>query len=98
MADAHVVTVEIHGQTYPIKTALDPAYVQRLAAYVDARMQQAAVGAPSADTVGLAILTALNIADEYFRARDLQAEASGTLAERAAALERMVDQALQLVQ
>jgi cell division protein ZapA len=96
MPDSRVVTVEIQGQQYPIKTSLDVVYVQRLASHVNARMEQAAGTAPSADTVGLAILTALNIADELFRARDQQTSASGSLAERAAALERIVDQALAL--
>ncbi len=96
MPDSRVVTVEIQGQQYPIKTTLDVVYVQRLASHVNARMEQAAATAPSADTVGLAILTALNIADELFRARDQQTSASGSLAERAAALERIVDQALAL--
>ena len=56
------------------------------------------MSAPSADTVGLAILTALNITDEFFRARDERATETGTLAERAAALERMLDHALQLAE
>jgi cell division protein ZapA (FtsZ GTPase activity inhibitor) len=72
--------------------------VQRLAALVDARMQQAALSAPSADTVGLAILTALNIADEHLRSREQHDSASGSLAERTAALERMVDHALALAE
>ncbi len=98
MAELKVVTVEIQGQQYPIRTALDASYVHRLAAHVESRLQKAAVAAPSADTVGLAILTALNITDEFFRARDEGAERSGTLAERTAAIERMVDQALQLAE
>jgi cell division protein ZapA len=98
MRDLKVVTVEIQGQQYPIKTSLDAAYVHRLAAHVESRLQKAAQAAPSADTVGLAILTALNITDEYFRARDERAADSGTLAERTAALERMLDDALQLAQ
>ncbi len=96
MRDLKVVTVEIHGQQYPIKTSLDATYVQRLAAHVDSRLHKAALAAPSADTVALAILTALNITDEYFRAREQQAVDSGTLAERTAVLERIVDQALAL--
>ena len=98
MADLKVVNVEIQGQHFPIKTSLDPAYVHRLAAHVEARLQRAALSAPSADTVGLAILTALNITDEFFRARDQRVADSGTLAERAAALERIVDHALQLAE
>jgi len=96
MAEVKVVTVEIQGQQYPIKTSLDDAYVHRLAAHVESRLQKAARSAPSADTVGLAILTALNITDEYFRARAERAAETDTIAERAAALERIVDQALQL--
>ncbi|MDH4065594.1 MAG: cell division protein ZapA [Acidobacteriota bacterium] len=96
MADLKVVTVEIQGQQYPIRTSLDDGYVHRLAAYVDARLQKAAQSAPSADTVGLAILAALNITDEYFRVRDERTLETDTVAERTAALERMVDQALQL--
>jgi cell division protein ZapA len=98
MPEQKVVTVEIQGQQYPIKTTLDPTYVHRLAAHVESRLQKAQLSAPSADTVGLAILTALNITDEYFRARDERAAESGTLAERAAALERIVDHALQLAE
>jgi cell division protein ZapA len=98
MAELKVITVEIQGQQYPIRTALDPAYVHRLAAHVESRLLKAAVAAPSADTVGLAILTALNITDEFFRARDEGAAHSGSIAERTAALERMVDQALQLAE
>ncbi|MCC7032655.1 MAG: cell division protein ZapA [Acidobacteria bacterium] len=96
MRDLKVVTVEIHGQQYPIKTSLDAPYVEQLAAHVDSRLNRAALAAPSADTVALVILTALNITDEYFRAREQQATDSGTLAERTAALERIVDQALAL--
>lgn len=98
MPDLRVVTVEIQGQQYPIKTTLDAEYVQRLAAHVESRLQKAALAAPSADTVGLAILTALNITDEFFRARDERAADEGTLAERAAVLERIVDEALHLAE
>jgi cell division protein ZapA len=98
MPEMKVVTVEIQGQHYPIKTSLDPSYVHRLAAHVESRLQKAALSAPSADTVGLAILTALNITDEFFRARDERAAETGTLAERTAALERIVDHALQLAE
>lgn len=98
MPELKVVTVEIQGQHYPIKTTLEASYVHRLAAHVESRLQKAALSAPSADTVGLAVLAALNITDEYFRARDERAAESGSLAERAAALERILDDALQLAE
>jgi hypothetical protein len=57
-------------------------------------MRMASDTAPASDTLGLAILVALNIADEYFRARDRQSEAHGELNERAMRLERIVDEVL----
>jgi cell division protein ZapA len=92
-----VITVEIAGQTYPIRSTLDPKYVAELAAYVDEKMRAASDTAPSSDLLGLAVLVALNIADEYFRARDQQSSASGDLNARALRLERLVDDVLSQV-
>ena len=96
MGEKNVVHIEVHGQKYPIRTELDPQYVEELAQFVEARMALAAKASPSSDAVGLAILTALNITDEYFRARNNATSESGNVAARTAALERMVDQALSL--
>jgi cell division protein ZapA len=89
-----VVTVEIAGQRYPIRSALDERYVAELAAYVDRKMRAASDAAPTSDTLGLAVLVALNIADECFRARAQQSEAHGELNERAMRLEQFVDEVL----
>ncbi len=88
-----VVTVEIGGQRYPIRSGLDPAYVGELAAYVDKKMRAASDAAPTTDMLGLAILVALNLADEYFRARQHQSS-HGELNERALRLEQLLDQIL----
>jgi cell division protein ZapA len=89
-----VVTVEIGGQRYPIRSGLDPTYVGELASYVDQKMRAASEAAPTTDMLGLAILVALNLADEYFRARQNQSSADGELNERAIRLEQLVDQIL----
>jgi cell division protein ZapA len=91
---SQVVTVEIAGQRYPIRSALDERYVAELAAYVDGKMRAAAETAPASDLLGLAILVALNVADEYFRARQLQSSAHGELNDRALRLEQLVDEVL----
>jgi cell division protein ZapA len=96
MPDPRVVQIEVHGQRYPIRTTLDQSYVLELALYVDRKLALAADASPSSDTLGLAVLTALNIADELFRARDLRVNESDSLTARAVALEEIVDQALQL--
>jgi cell division protein ZapA len=98
MPDPRVVHVEVHGQRYPIRTSLDPQYVEELAQFVEARMALALKSSPSSDAVGLAILTALNITDEYFRARTALSNTSGTMSARAEELERIVDQALALAE
>jgi cell division protein ZapA len=98
MAEPRVVQIEVHGQKYPIRTHLDPQYVEELAQFVEARMTMAAKVSPSSDAVALAILTALNITDEYFRMRNNASTNSGTIAARTEALERMVDQALALAE
>ena len=98
MGEPKVVQIEVHGQKYPIRTDLDPRYVEELAQFVEARMALAARSSPSSDAVGLAILTALNITDEYFRARSALTSNSGTFSARTEALEKIVDQALALAE
>ena len=94
MEPARVVTVEIGGQRYPIRSTLEQSYVTELAAYVDGKLRSASDAAPAADGMGLAILVALNLADELFRARDRQSIATDDLAERALRLEQLLDDVL----
>ncbi len=89
-----VVPVEILGQQYPIRSSLDERYVTELAVYVDEKMRAAAEVSPSGDNVRLAVLAALNIADEFFRCRETGRAWQDLLAERVGALEQMVDRAL----
>jgi cell division protein ZapA len=89
-----VVTVEIAGHRYPIRSDLDERYVAELAAYVDQKMRAAVTAAPESDMLGLAILVALNIADDVFRARQQQSSVHGALNERALRLEQLVDAVL----
>ena len=91
---SRIVTVEIHGQRYPIKSTLDAAYVAELAGYVDEKMRLALKECPSGDTLKVAVLAALNIADEYFRACDDVHDSHAGFAHRAKELERMLDMAL----
>jgi cell division protein ZapA len=93
---SRVVTVEIHGQQYPIRSGLDAKYVVELAAYVDEKMRLASRETPAGDTLKLAVLAALNIADEYFRALDDEREHHQQVARRAGELEKMLDLALDL--
>ncbi len=64
------VTVQIFGSEYPISGAKDPAHVEELARYVDSKMKDIAKGSPLLSAGKVAILAALNMADEFFRLRD----------------------------
>jgi cell division protein ZapA len=94
MSEGRVIPVEINGQRYPIRSTLDPEYVARLAGYVDEKMRAAADSTPTGDSLRLAVLAALNIADELFRCRDATLAKDGRLAERTEELERMLDRVL----
>jgi cell division protein ZapA len=94
MSEDTVIAVDIHGQRYPIRSTLDQEYVARLANYVDEKMRAAADSTPTGDSLRLAVLAALNVADELFRCRDVNRARSGELAERAGELERLLDRVL----
>ena len=92
--DDRVIPITIQGQQYPIRTSLEPEYVVRLAAFVDDKMRAASESTPSGDSLRLAVLAALNIADELFRCRDANDQRNGQLAERTEELERILDRLL----
>ena len=94
MADPNVTPITVQGQRYPIRTSLDPEYVLRLAAFVEERMQAASESTRGGDSLRLAVLAALNIADELFRCRDATDLRNDQLAKRAEQLERLLDQVL----
>ena len=58
------VRVEIFDQAYNLRGS-DPEYILKLAEYVDSKMRAVAEQTHTVDTARLAVLAALNIADEY---------------------------------
>ena len=92
------MTIEIQGQRYPIRSTLDAAYVTELATYVDAKVQAAALQTQTVDSLRVAVLAALNIADEFFHCRQDDRQASAEFLRRAADLEHLIDEALAGVQ
>src|SRR5215471_1791260 len=91
---SRVVHVEIHGQSYAVRSDLDPAYITTLAAYFDEKMKLAANEVQSADSLRIAVIAALNVADELFRAKAEGTGIEGRLLARTAEIERLVDAVL----
>lgn len=69
---AETVEVEIFGQTYRVRGRDDSEYLQDLAALVDRKMREVADNSKTVDRAKIAILTALNIADELRQSQDRQ--------------------------
>jgi cell division protein ZapA len=59
-----VTTVKIYNKTYGIR-GNDPDHIRHLADLVDQKMCEVAEYTPTVDSAKVAILAALNIADEY---------------------------------
>jgi cell division protein ZapA len=91
----NLVHVQIFGQTYAVRAGADPGYVERLAAHVDAQMREVSRTSGAVDTLRIAVLAALNLADESFQARSRGSEGEGQLQERAAQLARELAAALE---
>ena len=90
-----LVQVEIHGQTYNLRSGGDPRAVKQIAALVDDRMSQIAAQSSTADTARIAILAALNLASDLVSGETpvLRAD-DGDSRERDEALCRALDEIL----
>jgi cell division protein ZapA len=74
------VTVEIYDQTYRLR-GQDTDYIHQLANVVDAKMRLVAAQGKTVDSLRVAVLAALNIADELARAEEKLQQLNGSLTE-----------------
>jgi cell division protein ZapA len=87
--------VEIYDQVYNVAGDLDPEYVEQLASYVDQRMRQIARGSGAIDSIKVAVLAALSIADELHSLRQSREKNQAALRANAERCLKLIDQALQ---
>jgi cell division protein ZapA len=73
------VEVEIMGQRLTVASDEGEAHVRRVAGYVDGQMRQMAAGRTATGMADLALMTALNIASEYWKLHDQQEELHRTI-------------------
>ncbi len=66
--ESGAVVVEIYDQVYQLR-GTDPEHIQRLAALVDAKMRAVSAHGATVDSLRVAVLSALNIADELMSLR-----------------------------
>jgi cell division protein ZapA len=95
------VSVDIYDQVYHLR-GTNPEYIERLAALVDARMRAVAAHGSTVDSLRVAVLASLNIADELFALRERFDALAGSvdrtednMRSRAGTLAGMLDEVLE---
>ena len=90
------IRVEIYNQTYNIRSDGDTEYIIQLAEFVDGRMREISSGTLTVDSLKVAILAALHIADELHRLKNMHEQADSQLAARSAECAEMLDRLLKV--
>ena len=92
MQEPKSVTVTIYGQAYTLRGGAESDYVQEVAAFVDERMREIADTSSVASTAKVAILAAVNIADELMREQQKRIQGMATLEDRSVHIARLLSQ------
>ena len=92
------VRVEIYDQEYFMRGELDAAYIKELARFLDSKMRSIAERTHTVDSLRVAVLAALNIADEYHQLKAKHEAASEYLGRKVGeyneALDRVLEEAV----
>ncbi len=88
------IRVEIYNQTYSIRSDGDNQYILNLAEYVDSKMRDISSGTLTVDSLKVAILAALHIADELHQHQHQNQQTDAQLASRSAECSEMLDRIL----
>ena len=70
------VIVTIFGKEYSLVSEVDPDYIRKAAGYLDSKMREVAENYHNIPEARVAVLAALNIADELFRSRESKEDLS----------------------
>jgi len=93
--DRDKIPIKIYNREFVIEGAdWDPLYVSALAKYVDEQMNKIANTSHIVDTSRVAILAALNIADELFRLRESKDYSGQEISKKSEELIKLLDEAL----
>jgi cell division protein ZapA len=89
------VKIEIYDQVYNVNADQGEEYLKELADYVDAKMRAVSAAARTVDSLKVAVLSSLNMADELFAVRKRLEEIEGPLRERVEKCVTIVEKALE---
>jgi cell division protein ZapA len=92
--DAEGTRVVIYDQEYYVRGDLDKEYIQKLGKFLDAKMRAIAGRTRTVDSLRVAVLAALNIADEYHQIKARYEETSKRVDEKVEECSRILDRFL----
>jgi cell division protein ZapA len=90
----HVINIKIYDREYSLRTSGDTERLCSLCTYLDRRMRDMAASSGSVDTLKVAVLAALSLADELYRAREALQKIDDSLSRRSLACVSMLDRFL----
>ena len=93
-ASTESIRVDIYDQGYNLR-GTDPDYIAKLAEYVDLKMRAVAEKTATADSLRVAVLAALNIADEYHLLKKKYDAIASSYERRASSLSGMLDEIIE---
>ena len=94
--DKRKIEVIIFGQNYTILGDASPEYMSKLSGYVDSKMREITKQTSTISSTKVAILTALNLADEIFQLRAEQDKLENDLEKRSKNLIEIIDRGLEI--
>ncbi len=95
MSDPRSVNVTIFGREYTLRGDAERAYVEKVAALVDEKMREISDQSNIASTSKVAILVAVNLADELLRERQKHQQALNLLDERTGQITAYLDKEME---
>ena len=70
MGKERLVEIKVFGQTYTVKTDAEEEYIKEVAKYVNEKMEEVLKKTKTVSTLNVAVLTALNIADDLIKEKE----------------------------
>lgn len=92
--DSEKVNVSIYGNKYNIKGDAPEEYILKLAEFVNTKMEEVGKNIQSSNSLQVAILAALNIADEYFQLKKMNSGADNKIEEKTKEIISLLDDGL----
>ncbi len=89
-----LVEVNILGHDYTVKTDADTEYIQKIASYVDKKMGEIVRNTKTVSSLNVAVLAALNIADDFFKEMQKREELVAEVEHRSEEIVKTIDSQL----